>query len=104
MPGYPTRKLLFGGPETLTKADMVSYGIELDGAGLGQQQALHGRWLDVSKLLLSSIASSKTPAWCAEQLVWSGLDWAGQGLGSAESWIACRLRDGVGLRRRCKNA
>lgn len=26
MPGYPTRKLLFGGPETRTKADMVSHG------------------------------------------------------------------------------
>lgn len=23
MPGYPTRKLLFGGPETLTKAEVV---------------------------------------------------------------------------------
>lgn len=26
MPGYPTRKLLFGGPETRTKADMFSHG------------------------------------------------------------------------------
>jgi hypothetical protein len=34
MPGYPTRKLLFGGPETRTKAVMMSDGDEFVGAGL----------------------------------------------------------------------
>jgi hypothetical protein len=57
MPGYPTRKLLLGGPETRTKAAMVAYGMELVGAGLGWQQALHGRRLGMPKLPLSSAVS-----------------------------------------------
>lgn len=72
MPGYPTRKLLFGGPETRTKADMVSHGDEVVGAGLGRQLALHGRGLGFGQQFLfqGRTASSRVGApaavrWCA---------------------------------------
>jgi hypothetical protein len=35
MPGYPTRKLLFGGPETRTKAAIRSVMLELPAQGSG---------------------------------------------------------------------
>jgi hypothetical protein len=65
MPGYPTRKLLFGGPETRTKADMVSHGDELVGAGLRRQQALHGRPLDFPSTVALLVCAQGAPAWCA---------------------------------------
>lgn len=49
MPGYPTRKLLFGGPETLTKAAIAGESNGLVGAGLAEQQALHGRRVSVRR-------------------------------------------------------
>jgi hypothetical protein len=94
MPGYPTRKLLLGGPETRTKADMVAYGMELVGAGLGWQQALHGRRLGPPKLPLSS-AVSLQDAWVVQPD--RGAVPCSAVQCSAGSWTAFRLRDGVGL-------
>ena len=37
IPGYPIRKLLLGGPETRTKADMVAHDGEGEGEGEGGQ-------------------------------------------------------------------
>lgn len=92
MPGYPTRKLLFGGPETRTKADMVTCGGRARRRRPGRQLALHGR----QRPLHASSVSSASPKNSSVVRRAAAVCCAG-------SCVAFRLRDGVGLRCRCKN-
>jgi hypothetical protein len=65
MPGYPMRKLLLGGPETRTKAVMVSLEDEFVGAGLGRQRERHGRRWASSCARPWPDGAQRAPARCA---------------------------------------